>query len=159
MSQCDRMKPMRPNENVAHPPVPRENNVPQPPNTNHAEVHGMNTPPPTFNERTTPASVPHTPPPAAQSEANRGGPPRPNRPPLVAKTPPPPEKLPYAQKAPAMEQLPGRPLEPQQKENLNAGKPPGPMMDKEFPPHAEPAPRAAPPPRSAPKQHGEPSKH
>src|SRR5271157_5277819 len=52
------------------------------------------------------------------SEVNRGGPP-PNRPPLVSKYPPPQEKLPYERKSPAMEQHPGRPLEPQQKQNLH----------------------------------------
>src|SRR5271157_1850929 len=64
--------------------------------------------------------------------------------------PPPQEKLPYAQKALAMEQHPGRPLEPQQRDNLHAGKPAGPMMDKEFPPHSAPPPHV----QSAP--HGEP---
>jgi hypothetical protein len=149
----------RPNENVAHTPVPNEHNVPQPPNRNNAEVHGTNTPPPAVNERTAPASVPHTAPPAAQSEVNRGGPLPPTRPALVAKTPPPQEKLPYAQKAPAMEEHPGRPLEPQQKANLHAGQPAGPMMDREFPPHSAPAARPAPPPHAQSASHGEPPKH
>ncbi|MGO9515768.1 MAG: hypothetical protein ACLPND_01865, partial [Candidatus Korobacteraceae bacterium] len=112
-------------------------------------------PPPTVNERTATANVPHPPQPTNNAAENRVAPP-PTRPALVAKTPPPPARLPYEQKAPAMEEHPGRPLEPQQRENLHAGKPAGPMIDKEFPPHAEPAARAAPPPRSAPAQHGEP---
>ncbi len=75
-----------------------------------------------------------------------------SRPALVAKTPPPPEKLPLQQKAPAMEQHPGRPLEPQQRANLSAGRPAGPMMDSEFPPHAAPV-RPASPAHSGPPSH------
>jgi hypothetical protein len=118
----------RPNENLAHAPTPTEHNVPQPPNS---------------NERVNQANVP---------QVHGGGPP-PARPPLVSRTPPSQEKLPYEQKLPAMEQHPGRPLEPQQKENLHAGQPAGPMMDREVPPHAAPTVHASPPP------HGEPSKH
>jgi len=149
---------VRPNENIAHTPTPNAGNVSQPPNRNNAEVRPANPPPPIANERTTPANVPHQPPPTNQSEVNRGGPPA-TRPPLVAKTPPPQEKLPYEQKAPAMEEHPGRPLEPQQKENLHAGQPAGPMLDREFPPHSAPAVRAAPPPHVQSAPHGEPSKH
>src|SRR5579875_496172 len=59
-------------------------------------------------------------------------------PPLVARTSPPQPRLSYVQKAPAMAQHPGRPLEPQQRANLYAGRPAGPMVDREFPPHAGP---------------------
>ena len=138
--------------------VPPESTRPNEPLRPNAEVHGTNTTPPTVNERTTPADVPHPPPPTNSAVENRGGPP-PTRPALVAKTPPPPAKLPYEQKAPAMEEHPGRPLEPQQKENLHAGKPAGPMTDKEFPPHSAPAVRSAPSPHAAPAQHGETAKH
>ncbi len=64
------------------------------------------------------------------------------------------------QKAPAMEQHPGRPLEPQQRDNIHQGKPAGPMMDKEIPQHSAPAmERNAPPPHSAPPSHeGNPQK-
>ena len=86
-------------------------------------------------------SAARTPPPA---EANRAELRPTTRPPLVARTPPPAEKMPYSQKAPAMEEHPGRPLEPQQKQNLRMGQPAGPMRDQEFPPHAAPAPHAAP---------------
>jgi hypothetical protein len=63
-----------------------------------------------------------------------------------------------------MEEHPGRPLEPQQKANIQQGKPAGPMQDKENPPHppaahpaapaphAEPAPHSAPPPASHPEK-------
>ena len=54
-----------------------------------------------------------------------GGPPPPNRPALVSKNPPPQEKVPFEQKQPAMQEHPGRPLEPQQKENLRSGQPAG----------------------------------
>src|SRR5271167_835859 len=126
----------RPNENIAHTPTSNEHTVPEPANS---------------NERINPSNVPHPPPSNGTAEIH-GSPPA-TRPPLVARTPPPQEKLPYEQKMPAMEEHPGRPLEPQQKENLHAGKPAGPMMDKEFPSHAAPAMRAAPAP------HGPPSKH
>jgi Family of unknown function (DUF6600) len=121
----------RPNENVGTPP-PSEHNVPQPPNRNNAEVPNGNQPPPTNN----------------LAEGRRGPPSNP--PALVSRTPPPEEKLPYQQKAPAMEEHPGRPLEPQQKVNLHAGQPAGPMMDREFPSHAPP------PSHSQPAAHGEP---
>ena len=136
-------EPVRPNENVAHTPTPSEHNVAQPPSR---------------NERPNPTNVPAQPATATGAAEYRGGPP-PNRPPLVSRTPAPQEKLPYEQKLPAMEQHPGRPLEPQQKENLHAGKPAGPMMDKEFPSHAAPAMHAAPPPHTSSAPHGEPSKH
>jgi len=146
-----------PNETVARTPPPNEHNVPQPLNRNNAEVPSVNQPT-AGNVHTNPASVPHVPPPTGNATQNRGGPPA-NPPALVSRTPPPQEKLPYQQKAPAMEEHPGRPLEPQQKENLHAGQPAGPMMDKEFPPHAEPAARGAPQQHSQPAAHGEPSKH
>jgi FecR protein len=132
-----------PNANIAHMPTPNEHNVPQPPSS---------------NERLSPSNVPHGSPPTNE-RAEIHGPPPPTRPALVARTPPPQEKLPYEQKMPAMEQHPGRPLEPQQKENLHAGQPAGPMLDPEFPPHAAPAVRAAPPPHGQSAPHGEPSKH
>jgi len=131
---------VRSTENVARTPTPTEHAVPQPPAS---------------TQHTTSANVPHTPPPANSAVENRGGPPA-TRPALVARTPPPPAKLPYEQKVPAMEEHPGRPLEPQQKANLHAGQPAGPMMDKEFPSHPAPA-RTAPPHAAAP--HGEQSKH
>ena len=64
--------------------------------------------------------------------------------PLVTRRPPPPANPPFATRQRAMQAHPGRPLEPQQVENLRAGRPAGPMRDQEFPPHSAPAPRAAP---------------
>ncbi len=96
-----------------------------------------------------PTAAPHSPPPAAVSHSR----PPAVRPPLVTRTAPPPERLPYAQRAPAMAEHPGRPLEPQQSANIYAGRLAGPMIDREFPPHATPRPlpavpavHAAPPP-------------
>jgi len=148
-----------PNGNVARTPPSNEHNAPQPPNRNNAEAPSVNQP---GNMHTNPANVPHVPPPAGNNPAeNRSQPPA-NPPPLVSRTPPPPEKLPYQQKAPAMEEHPGRPLEPQQRENLHAGQPAGPMMDREFPSHAAAPPmRQAPPPQphSQPAPRGEEPKH
>jgi hypothetical protein len=83
---------------------------------------------------------------------------------LITKSPPPPANLPFSAQQEAMQAHPGRPLEPQQQENLRAGKPAGPMRDREVPAHPAPAPRAerqqvapkseprpAPPSGSAPK--------
>ena len=122
-----------------------------PPATAHNTSPPSNTAtaPPPRNEPGNSAAIPH--PPSNPPEVNRGGPPA-NRPPLVSKYPPPQEKLPYEAKAPAMEQHPGRPLEPQQKQNLHEGKPAGPMVDREVPQHSAPAvhappAHAAPPPK------------
>ena len=144
-----------PAANVARPPAPNERPVSPPPNTS-TTVPRPSTPPP-VNERGNVTPVPH--PSATPAEVNRGGPPA-NRPALVSKYPPPQEKLPLEQKAPAMETHPGRPLEPQQKQNLHQGLPAGPMQDREFPQHSAPATqRAAPAPRSAPAPHEAPPKH
>jgi hypothetical protein len=64
---------------------------------------------------------------------------------LITKTPPPPSHLAFSTRQQAMQPHPGRPLEPQQRDNLRQGKPPGPMQDKEMPPHAASTPRSAPP--------------
>ena len=66
--------------------------------------------------------------------------PRTEAPRLFTRNPPPPEHVPFAMQHPSMAAHPGRPLEPQQLENLRAGRRPGPMLDREFPPHLAPAP-------------------
>jgi len=128
--------------NRGGPPPATAHNAPPPPNTATA--------PPPRNEPGSSAAAPH--PPANNTEVNRGGTP-PNPPALVSKYPPPQEKLPYEQKAPAMEQHPGRPLEPQQTQNLHAGKPAGPMVDREVPQHSAPAMHAQPPHAAPPPKH------
>jgi hypothetical protein len=126
-----------PNEPTLAPPAK--------PNT-AVEAPRRSTPSP-LNERTNPAAVPH--PPASNPTAvDRGLAPS-GQPPLVSKYPPPRVAPPFAQRAPAMAVHPGRPLEPQQLQNMYAGRPAGPMVDHEFPPHA-PAMRAAPAPHPAP---------
>jgi len=59
----------------------------------------------------------------------------------MTKTPPPPPAVPFSQRQQAMQEHPGRPLEPQQVENLRQGKPAGPMRDRETLPHAAPPPK------------------
>jgi hypothetical protein len=61
--------------------------------------------------------------------------PRPVPPPLITRRPPPPSPVPFEQRQRAMIEHPGRPLEPQQIQNLLLGRPVGRMLDREFPPH------------------------
>lgn len=84
-------------------------------------------------------------------EGNRGnnsagGPPMGRRP-LVSRTPPPPQNPSFAQRQPAMQQHPGRPLEPQQVENIRRGQPAGQMRDREVPSHQVGNSRSGPPAR------------
>lgn len=128
----------RPNpEEARTPPPAAARPAPQPPREN----------PPAATDRPTPEN-------SARPPENRPSTaPQSARPPIIARTPPPQPKLSYEQKAPAMAEHPGRPLEPQQRSNIYSGRPAGPMQDQEFPPHAAPAQHAAPAP------HGSPSKH
>jgi hypothetical protein len=82
------------------------------------------------------------PPRPVQNRGDENGNPRaqnqlPNERPLIARTPPPPPSPSFEQRRPAMEQHPGRPLEPQQVQNLRQGQPAGPMRDHEVPPHPQ----------------------
>jgi hypothetical protein len=135
----------------------------------------------TAPDRNSPAEATHNPPPPGQNRppvdtrrdvparenstanadnrnannAGRGpatGPPQERRP-LVTKTPPPPQNPPFAQRQPALQDHPGRPLEPQQVENIRRGQPAGQMQDREVPAHHESA-----PPQSKPKQSAPPSR-
>jgi len=51
--------------------------------------------------------------------------------PIITRTPPPPEALPFKAKEPALQAHPGKPLEPQQVQNVRAGRPAGPAKDAE----------------------------
>lgn len=62
---------------------------------------------------------------------------------FITRTPVPPPKVPFSVRQPVLQAHPGRPLEPQQEENLRAGRPAGPMRDREVPPHPAPAPKPA----------------
>jgi hypothetical protein len=73
------------------------------------------------------------------------------RPRLITRTAPAPRSVPFSTKLQAMQSHPGRPLEPQQVNNLRAGKPAGPMRDREYIPHPSSGnhqQRSAPPPKS-----------
>ncbi len=135
------------------PPNPTETRTPPAANRPTTEASRPTTP---VQQPNRPAATPHE---VAPSVANRvpSAPPA-TRPSLIARTPPPAAKLPYQEKAPAMAEHPGRPLEPQQRANIQAGRPAGPMQDREFPPHAEPV-RPQSTPHSAPSPHGGSSKH
>lgn len=58
-----------------------------------------------------------------------------NNRPLVTNTPPPPPPPSFDQRKDAMQSHPGRPLEPQQVQNLQRGQPAGPMHDQEVHQH------------------------
>jgi hypothetical protein len=66
--------------------------------------------------------------------------------PLIARTPPPPPPVPFVQRRQALMDHPGRPLDPVQLDHLREGRPVGPVVDREFPPHIGPVVREAPPP-------------
>jgi len=73
--------------------------------------------------------------PAPPREATRSGPPTTPFPKMFTRNAPAPTNAPYAARQDAYASHPGRPLEPQQMDNLRAGKPAGPMQDKESLPH------------------------
>ena len=83
-------------------------------------------------------------------------PPPGKEPPLISRRAPPPQDPPFQQRQKAMQPDAGRPLEPQQIQNLRSGKPAGPRRDPEIPPHPAPVARAAPKPQptSAPAAKG-----
>ncbi|HXN50893.1 MAG TPA: DUF6600 domain-containing protein [Candidatus Acidoferrum sp.] len=89
-----------------------------------APAHPATPPPPAHPVTPPPAARPPTPPPA--------------HPELFSRTPPPPPPVPFADRRSHMMEHPGRPLEPQQLDNLRAERPPGPMRDEEFPHHVAP---------------------
>ncbi len=65
--------------------------------------------------------------------------PQPPPPRVIARNPPAPQALPFKTRERGMQTDPGRPLEPQQRQNLRAGKPAGPHRDPEDPAHTKPA--------------------
>lgn len=94
--------------------------------------------------RTAPRATPRTSP--ISERGPSVAPPRTEAPRLLSRTPAPPPHVPFAVQRPSMAAHPGRPLEPQQLENLRAGRSAGPMLDREFPPHRAPAPSVRPAP-------------
>jgi hypothetical protein len=104
-----------------------------------------------------PAVRPATPAPEAHVTPRPapGGPPA-TRPTFISKTPPPPRDIPFTAHQQALQQHPGRPLEPQQEENIRQGKPAGPQRDPEALPHAAPPPKGQAHPEAKPEK---PEKH
>ncbi|MEO8727018.1 MAG: DUF6600 domain-containing protein [Acidobacteriaceae bacterium] len=123
-------------------------------------------PPPNAEPATRNKNAP--PPPTATASQERPNAPRPNQPPppqpsrnterpqFVTRTPPPAPKPSFQARQPALEQHPGRPLEPQQEQNLRQGRPAGPMQDTERVPHS-PAFQPAPPPPPASRPEARPA--
>ena len=98
--------------------------------------------------------VPVRPQPVA-SQLPRPAPRPPDQPrPLINKTPPAPVQPPFVEQRRAIQSVdPGRPLGPQQVENLRNGRPAGPAVQPEAPhPLAAPRPNAIPPGKPQPKQ-------
>ncbi|HWZ27932.1 MAG TPA: hypothetical protein VNX15_05195, partial [Gemmatimonadales bacterium] len=77
---------------------------------------------------------------------------------LRARRPPPAPDPAPAVRQQAIQQHPGRPLEPQQVDNLRQGKPAGPMRDVEVPRDVRPQPRPAPRPAAPPPARPQPKK-
>jgi hypothetical protein len=109
-----------------------------------AQQRGGAQPPPTVVPKTPlPREVKETPPPTAAAPpippATKPGaePPGQQRAPraIITRTPPPPQVPPFKAREPALKVDPGKPLEPQQVQNVRAGRPAGPPKDPENPPH------------------------
>lgn len=106
--------------------------------------------------RTSPAQPPAPPPAQKPAAPTRRLPPR-----VTAQNPPARQALPFPTRERAMRPDPGRPLEPQQRQNLRDGKPAGPHRDPEDPPHkpaTQAAPRARQPAQKPPVQRPAPKK-
>jgi len=76
---------------------------------------------------------------------------------IITRTPPPPVVPPFTAREPALQADPGKPLEPQQTQNVRAGRPAGPKKDPEIQlrPTAKPAqPKPAQPKPEQPKPAG-----
>lgn len=146
-------RPVQPNRPAGQPntlPVAPNRPVERPNTTQPVPPPSRSVQQATAPTRTLPPTTrPSTLPPARPMFTHKTSPPQPA---LVTRTPPPQRHVPFAQQQPALQQHPGRPLEPQQIQNIRAGKPAGPVQDREFPPHpvAKPAP---PPKRPAPPPH------
>jgi Family of unknown function (DUF6600) len=95
-------------------------------------------------------------PPAPPAPRNQPG--QPPRPVLITREPPPPQQPPFPERQKAMQPDPGKPLEPQQINNLREGKPAGPPRGQERPaPQARPTtPRVPPTPAPGRKPAGTP---
>jgi hypothetical protein len=133
------------NEGAAHNPPPGQNPPPGEANRNGA---GNNPGRENNNGNPNNADRGKIPPPQNAAEQHNG-PPQ-NQRPLVTKTPPPQQNPSFAQKQGAMQEHPGRPLEPQQVDNIRRGQPAGQQQDREVPPHPAAQPQAKSKPSSPP---------
>jgi hypothetical protein len=91
--------------------------------------------------------------PASTNNSRTNAPGAPSRPAYVTKNPAPAPKPSFDTRQQAMQSHPGRPLEPQQMNNLRNGMPAGPQRDREMAPHSPPphmAPSRAPQPQRRP---------
>lgn len=114
---------------VSRPPTPPNSRPPAEPQTARVAQPQSSRPP--LITRSTPPQTRATP--------QRSPTPAPGstRPQFITRTPLPPRAVPFSTRQQAMQVDPGRPLEPQQRANLRAGKPAGPQRDREFPPHPQ----------------------
>ena len=143
--------PVRPNRVVAPPPARQASEVPP------ARPLPEHTAPVSRPAPETPrANEGRTPPPQRQAPGSAPA----ARPTFITRTPPPRRDVPFAAHEPVLQQHPGRPLEPQQEENLRQGRPVEAPRDREILPHPAAPPREQPhpeqklaPPRERPEKH------
>ena len=111
--------------------------------------------PPTTVSHPQPQPVPHTNPPVQTGTEktdnfNR----QPEEPkPLITRSQPPPQQPKFEDKQKAMETHPGRPLEPQQIDNMRQGRPAGQPQDREWPSHPQQESRPSPQPHPSSPHH------
>lgn len=98
------------------------------------------------------AATPRVPATEPRDVGRTGGPPNTEFPHVFTRSAPATPTVPFAARQDAYASHPGRPLEPQQMNNLREGKPAGPMQDKEAIPHAAKEP-SKPAPAHAEKDH------
>jgi hypothetical protein len=119
------------------------------------EAIGATRPTPTYTREPAAAGPRSVPPPAPHEAVRTGGPPSTPFPHVYTRNAPAPANPSFAARQDAYSSHPGRPLEPQQMNNLRSGRPAGPMQDKEVISH--PAPRqqqqSQPPPSHSDKGH------
>jgi hypothetical protein len=101
------------------------------------------------------ATGPRSEAPGPREAARTSGPPSTPFPRMFSRQAPAATNAPFAARQEAYSSHPGRALEPQQMNNLRAGKPAGPMRDKEVPSHPE----KAHPQTKTPPSHAEPGHH
>ena len=138
-------RPVQRNAERREPPGQARRDAP-PPGQTRRDV-----PPPDPVPPVSTKTPPPPPPPGRGRDENppaRGAPPQGQRE-VITRRDPPPEPPPFKAKEPAMQQHPGKPLEPQQVQNIQRGREAGPPRDREVPPHGGGRADQPPPPQSA----------